>query len=63
MLDADGIFPDETAILMSIVARDPDGQPTEPTEEGYKIFETWVRTTYGDDVWKRYHSEWGTPYE
>lgn len=53
-----GISPDDMAVLLTIRRNDPDGKPTEPTEEDYAAFEAWVIQTFGKAMWDRYQGNW-----
>lgn len=51
-------MPDELTILRSILARDPDGWETEPTEADYARFKAEVIEAHGEAMWKRYNERW-----
>ena len=40
--------------LRAILARDPDGHTTEPTEADHAAFGRWAVATYGPATWARY---------
>lgn len=42
-------------ILRAVTARDPDGWPTEPTDEDRRRFREWVVRTYGPKMWDVYN--------
>lgn len=41
-------------VLMDILAHDPDGGYTEPTEADYVAFGEWAVATYGQQAWDDY---------
>lgn len=56
----------DSATLERIQSRDPDGGSTQPTEDDYLNFESWVKGTFGETAWNDYKG-WGvsedTPYD
>lgn len=57
----DHLSPNEKYGMMCLIRqRDPDiWQWNEPKAADYEAFETWVRSHYGDEAWKHYHTGWG----
>lgn len=47
---------DET--LRLIQQADPDGWTNQPTESDYRLFKAWVLSTWGQEVWDKYHTNW-----
>jgi hypothetical protein len=43
-------------MLAAIVAADPDGKETRPSDNDYLLFKNWVIERYGKAAWRTYKS-------
>ena len=45
-------------ILVTMLNRDPDGMPKQPTDTARAAFRAWAVDTYGAAMWDRYLTSW-----